>query len=306
MKKILLVTFLILNGIAVYSQINMADSTVQVVTWWDIGNKANYSVHIENIRINDSDTTSHKIVTYDVAVTVMNMTDDSYEVMWNYTNVMTNDPDTSAQELMKINENVNVIFRTNELGLLLEVINWREIRDLVYKAGETLRNKLSETPEVKQTLDHIFAAYATKEAIESVSIKDIRQFHLFHGSMYHMDKVIEGRLAVPNIYGSGPLMADYTVSVDEVDNEEGNYTLRFLQIIDHKQLNDATFKHLQSLAESMNIDPPTREQVPEMSNETEIISTITETGWVISSSQTRILTSENDIAIEKQVIRRRM
>lgn len=305
MKKILLVTAFLIAGVEALTQINMTDSIVQAVTYWDIGAKHYYNVRIEDIETENSDTTSYAITDFDVELSVLNMTEDSYYILWTYSNLRTNSTDTMIQEMIKMNENIRVIYRTNEYGLFMEVLNWKEVRDSVVKMGDALRNKLSTTPEVEQTISNIIASFSSKEAIESASIKDIRQFHLFYGSVYPINHSYTGKLEIPNIYGHGNIMSDYTVSVTELDENDGNYTLRFVQEADKKQLNEAVFNYLLSLAESMRVEPPTREEVGEMSKVTEVISTFSETGWLTFSIQTQTITSGDTSRIEKQTISKR-
>jgi hypothetical protein len=52
MKNQLLTVFLFLSWISTYGQINLADSTVQVITYWDKGEKQYYSISAEKIKGN--------------------------------------------------------------------------------------------------------------------------------------------------------------------------------------------------------------------------------------------------------------
>lgn len=78
MKNIILTVFVLLIGSKAFGQINMADSTVQVVTYWDKREKKSYSVTAERFKIKNSDTISRERTTYDVEITVLNTNDKSY------------------------------------------------------------------------------------------------------------------------------------------------------------------------------------------------------------------------------------
>jgi hypothetical protein len=77
MKNRILTTFFLLSGLTTFGQINMADSTAQVITYWEKGEKQNYSVTTENIKIKGSDTTSKEMTTYNVEITVLNTSEKS-------------------------------------------------------------------------------------------------------------------------------------------------------------------------------------------------------------------------------------
>ena len=78
-QKAKLLTLLFLaSAFTTSGQINMADSTAQVISYWEKGEIQNYSITSENTRLKGSDTTSHKRVTYEVEITVLDQTDQSY------------------------------------------------------------------------------------------------------------------------------------------------------------------------------------------------------------------------------------
>lgn len=74
MKKTLFAILLLVTGNTAIGQINMADSTVQVITYWDKGEQQNYTVTHEKIRLQETDTILREFTTYDVEVTVLDQT----------------------------------------------------------------------------------------------------------------------------------------------------------------------------------------------------------------------------------------
>ncbi len=137
MKKLLMILFLS-TGLTAFGQINMKDSTVQAVTYWDKGEKQNYSVTIEKIKIKGADTTSRDIKTYDVEVTVLNQSDNSYTIEWLYKSVKTNSTNPTTQELTNVTKDMKIVFKTDEFGTFTEVVNWEEVRDYIQNATNTL------------------------------------------------------------------------------------------------------------------------------------------------------------------------
>lgn len=302
MIKFTLFSLLNLCIMPLFAQINMADSTVQVVSYWDKGEKQNYTITLEKIKLKGEDTTSKELISYDVEVSVTGATKNSYTVQWDYKNFKTNDKNELTQELSKINKNMQVIYKTDEMGGFIEVINWKEIRAYNQKAIAVLRKKFGTAPEIEKMLKQIENSFSTKEAIEAASIKDIQQFHSFHGGKYKLHEEISDKIKVPNVLTNIPFDADYSLYLDEINETDNNYIIRSSQVVDSTQLMDATFQFLSNLAKSMNIKAPKKEDIKGLSNDIQLASRIHGTGWVVYSIQTTTVNSDNQSNIEERII----
>lgn len=302
MKKKLLTALFLIIGLTTFGQINMADSTVQVITYWDKGEKQNYTVTLDKMHIVGADTTSRDITSYDVEVTVLKQTDQSYTIEWLYKNTKTNNTDPLTQKLINVTNEMKVIFKTDEFGRFKEVVNWKEVRGYIRKAVKTLSKDFSTTSEINKALKQITATYTSKKAIESISIKDIQQFHTFHGSIYKLGEIYEGQIKAPNLFGTEAFDSDVTLYLDEINEAENNFIIRSKQEINKEQLADAVFDHLSKTAKTLNAAPLKRENLTELKNETYINSLIHGTGWLIYSVKTVIVTFDNTTTVEEQTI----
>lgn len=302
MKTRLLVTVFLLMGITCFGQLNMADSTAQAVTYWDKGEKQNYTVASESIKIKGSDTTSRERTTYDVEVTVLDSTAKSYTIQWAYKNVSTNSKNPTIQKLMGISEDMKVVYKTDDLGAFVEVVNWKEVQDYIQHAVAVLSKDFKDIPGMDNILKQIVATYSTKEAIESAAIKDILQFHIFHGAKYRLGEVLEGKTKVPNIFGTEPFDADITAYLDEINQEDNNFILRSSQVVNVEQLTNATFGYLTTMANNLKIAPPKRDDLKDLKNEIQTASRIHGSGWIVYSVQTTTVSSDNITKVEERVI----
>jgi hypothetical protein len=302
MKKFTVFILLSLFIMPLFAQINMADSSVQVISYWDKGEKQNYAITLEKIKIKGEDTTSKELISYDVEVSVTGATKNSYTVQWDYKNFKTNDKNEFTQELSKINKNMQVIYKTDEMGGFIEVVNWKEIKAYNQKAVAVLKKKFGTAPEIEKMLKQIENTFSSKEAIEAASIKDIQQFHSFHGGKYKLHEEISDKIKVPNVLTNIPFDADYSLYLDEINETDNNYILRSSQVVDSTQLMDATFQFLGNLAKSMNIKAPTKEDIKGLSNEIQLASRIHGSGWVVYSVQTTTVNSDNQSNIEERII----
>jgi hypothetical protein len=125
---------------------------------------------------------------------------------------------------------------------------------------------------------------------------------MFHGAKYKLGEVLEGQLKVPNIYGTEPFDSYFKVYLDEINEKENNFIIRATQEVNKDQLINATFNYLTTMANTMKVDPPKKEDLKNLTNETLTISRIHGTGWVIHSVQTTKVTSDNITNIEEIII----
>lgn len=302
MKKRLLTIIFLLASLTSFGQINMSDSTAQVITYWDKGEKQNYTVTNEKIKIKGVDTTTRDITSYDVEITVLDSSEKSYTIEWLYKNITTNNENPIIQKIMNITKEMKVVYNTDEFGTFVEVVNWKEIKNYIQKASSTLRKDYKDIPEMDKVIKQFEKTYTTKEAIESASIMDIQQFHTFHGAKYKLGEVLEGKLKVPNLYGTEPFDSDFSVYLDEINEEDNNYIIRAIQEVNKEQLTEATFNYLTTMAKNMKLDLPTREDLKDLGNETLTASRIHGTGWVVYSVQTTTVTTDNLTNIEERII----
>jgi len=302
MIKEFLTILLLATGMTTFGQINIADSTAQVITYWEKGEKQNYSVTSEKIKIKGADTTSKEMTTYDVEITVLNISEKSYTIEWLYKNIKSNSQNPIVQKLMNITKDMKVVFKTDEFGAFIEVVNWKEIKEYIQKEASALRKDFKEIQQMDNVIKQIEATYSTKEANESASIKDIQQFHSFHGAKYKLGEVLKGQIKVPNLYGTEPFDSEFSLCLDEINEADNNFIIRSTQQVNSEQLTNATYDYLTKKAKTMNIEPPKREELKELKNETLTATRMHGTGWVVYSVQTTTVTSDNVTNIEERII----
>jgi hypothetical protein len=274
--------YFLLLSTSCFAQINAPDSTVQVIAYWDKGQQENYVVSTEKFKVNGKDTSGIERVRYDVQMTVLDEDDKTYTVEWLYKNITVDHPDPLVQRLVNLSRNMRVVFATDELGGFKEVLNHEEILSYITKAAEGLR---AEFPNSGPYLEQITKTYSSKEAIESVSIKDVHQFLLFHGGKYKLDEVLKGQTKMPNVFGPEPFDGTFQVFLEEFDEQEDDYVLNSTEAVNPAQLTEATFQYLVRLANSMNTTPPKKEEIGQLRNEIITRSRLYGSGWLSVSVQ---------------------
>ncbi|RPH31412.1 MAG: hypothetical protein EHM93_13745 [Bacteroidales bacterium] len=295
-----LITFF--STINSFGQINMTDSTVQVVGYWNKNEKQLYAVTNEKYKIKGTDTTSREFWKYDVEITIIDSTANSYIIEWFYRNYSVDADNELIKKLSSICQDIKVIIKTNELGVFIEVINWQDIIKEIKKATSTLKDEFKNIPNMDKIIQQIENLYSSKEAIETSAISDIQQFYTYHGGKYKLGEEINTKMQRPNLYGVKPFDADLTLWLDEINPEDNNFIIRMNQVVDSTQLTDAAYTYLSKMTSSLGTKLPKREEFPSLKNETRTASRIHGSGWIIYTVETKEVSAENQTNIEERII----
>ena len=286
-----------------FGQIDMADSTAQVIAYWDLGEKQSYSVSLQKIKLRDADTTSNSIMTYNVDITVIDSTESSYLTEWHYHNYKTNSTNEIAKKAAVLAENLKVIIETNEYGAFKSVQNWEEVSEYMKKAIQPLKDQFKIAPKIEQVFTQLEYMYTTKQGVESGAIQDAQQFLTFHGASYRLGEVLEFPMQIPNMYyPDNPLDTKIIVYLDELNPDDDNFIIRSSQEVDSEQLTNTTLKYLKSMSKSIEITEPTNKEVQKLSNVITTDSRIHDSGWVIYSIQTKVVEAPGGRDIEERII----
>ena len=286
----------------VNGQINIADSTAQVIGYWDNNEKQTYIISNEKLKIQGSDTISRDFYKNEVVITIQDSTENGYSINWFYCNYIVETDNLLIKKLSSLIEDMNVQIKTDDLGTFLEVVNWEEIRDFIIKGTSMLKVELKDIPNIDKVITQLENMYNSKQAIESSAINEILQFHYFHGLKYKLWEDYAYDYKLGNLFGGEPFDAKVNYWLDEINYDDNNAIYRMHQSVDSVQLTNETFNYLTKMAETMHTPAPKREEFPYLHNETWTVSRIHGSGWPLYSIQTKETTAENIIQIEECII----
>nr|WP_294906993.1 hypothetical protein [uncultured Lacibacter sp.] len=302
MKQLFASITLLLIACSANAQINLKDSSVQAIGYWEKNEKQSYTITIDKIKIREGDTVSKSKLSYDVDITIIDSTANSYIIEWAYSNYRATGGEVVNQKLETMNQGKKIRFKTDEMGSFEEVLNWQEVRDHILKTSNTVLSEFKNDPKMKQVMDEVYKIYNSKENIEAIAINDIQQFYTFHGGKYAKGDVTEATIQVPNVFGPKPFDADVAIYLDEINTEDDNYIVRFEQSVDEKQLLAAVTTYVTNLAKKTGKPAPKDLGIKNLVNEINIGSRIHDSGWVIYSISTKTVTAEGIENIEERVI----
>lgn len=300
--KYLLLTFILFPLINTTAQINLNDSTVQAIGYWDKNEKQSYNITYEKYKVKDADTTSREFYKYTVDITIVDSTANSYTIDWFYKDYEANTSNKILNKVLATCSDMSVRIKTNELGAFQEVVNWQEVRDYIYKNTKALKKEFKDIPNMQQFISQMEDMYSTKASIESGAIKDILQFYTYHGAQYAYGQQYEADMKVGNLYGGDPFDAKVTVWLYDINSDDNNFTLCMKQIVDSVQLTNVTFDYLTKMSKTLKVTVPKKEEMPMVTNNTYNTSQIHGSGWVVYSIETKETEADGHLGVEERVI----
>ena len=302
MRKLSILGLAIFMSVSTFGQINMNDSTAQVIGYWDMNEKQTYIITQEKFQIKDSDTTAREFYKYAVDMTIVDSTANSYLIDWFYRDYEIQSDNELIQKLSSIIEDMTVRIRTDELGAFQEVVNWKEVRDYILKATKLMKKETKSIPNMDKFINQVEVMYSTKQSIELGAVKEMQQYYTFHGGKYELGEEINANMQAANLYGGDPFDMKVTLWLDELNPDNNNFIIRMQQSVDSEQLTNATFDYLVKMSETLKVPAPKKEDIPPMTNDIWIASRIHGSGWIIYSVETKEVKAEGVTNFEERII----
>ena len=140
--KAILSSLLVCIVTTLSAQINLNDSTVQVVAYWSKGDSYDYLYDYYKYNIQGKDTISWERTISKINITVIDSTENSYtlQAVYDTPNAIRSGSDSISRELTsRISRtfgNDTVIVETNELGTIKRLVNFDKLRSRYLKAAE--------------------------------------------------------------------------------------------------------------------------------------------------------------------------
>lgn len=299
MKTTTLSIILFLFTVNMFSQINIADSTVNVVAYWDKGEKQDYTIIKTRTKIENGDTTSVESVRYEVELSVVDSTANSYTMQWIYKDVISDNKNPFVAHANKTVKGLKILYSTDEMGVYKEILNWEEINQYMQKQYDLYRDLVKSDPEMVDFVNKSQAIYANKSLLEASGFKEIKQFHNFYGGAFKLGEIVKAEVETSSPFSSEPVMADLSVLLSGIDTENSFYVMESLHSINQEQLGNMAFNAVKQIGEGLDVDLPKREDFVGLSNETYIVSSIHHWGWILYSELTTTVNVGNATNIDE-------
>lgn len=302
MKKKSLLFLLTLFWGQLSAQIDMQDSTVQVISYWKMGEVQKYQISESEIVVTKKDTLSTIENSYDVKIEVTDSTSFGYILEWTKTNFQFSKSNSLDVQLEAILSDVSILLTTDIYGSDLQVLNWEDLSTYVNGKCELLLAEYKGKQAALTKINQVKRKHATKESFETYIVRDAHQYFTYHGAKYKLGEPVTQNIKVSNNYGGDALDATAAMVLDELLPENNTSIIKSFQNINPQQLTAVTYDYLKSL-NIVEGSLPSYEDFPTVTKQiwggSEIHST---SGWVIYSQESEQVTNGDDVTLKERII----
>jgi hypothetical protein len=286
-----------------FSQISMADSTVQTLTYWAKGDVQEYDLNIYSLKINGNDSSERTQIICDLVITVLDSGATFYIIEWHYKNIKSLGFSELWEEIHNLKNDVKIKLKISEMGELQDIVNWKSIQKNAKKKLKKIKKSYPKNDANNMTLALAEGLYKNKNSIFLTAMKDAHQYFNFHGGKYKLGEQLTGNVKVPSLFfSSDSIDSAVNLFLDEIYDEDNNYVIRMMQTVDSNQLTEAAFNYLSKLNKAVGKPEIPKEMITPLTNEINIAARIHTTGWVMYSIETKEVEAENIKKIEETII----
>lgn len=300
MKIRFLILFLLCATSLLKAQINLEDSTVQVVTYWGLNESYNYEIVQKSTTYSDGGISKTDSTKMRVNISVIDSTENSYTIKWQFTDYDIEGLSLTP-DLEKLLKERRFIYRINELGSFEELLNWEEIRDNTKAITDKAFGYMNMADSIQSMIEGLTGATNTKHYIETKGIETVQLFHTFMEVALTKGEPIELDVPVPNsINPAKPFIAKGVLWLDEIYPEDNDYVVRYQQQVDKEQLSSFLKDYMKMLTEKTGKEWVGLNEIfanNDIEHSTEVAAVIDDWGW---PTYMRSLTTVNFVNMQKE------
>lgn len=301
-KKITFLISLFFLFPALNAQINMEDSTVQVIGYWDKNEKQSYQIQEKKATVVNEDTTSSQEFSYKVDVQIVDSTAESYTIEWKYFDYKYISGPQELKTILTAYQPTKVLVKTDEMGMFAEIINSAEISAAMIKRLKNLIKKYKSDQYLVSEFTALIDKYASKDAVEQLALSEIQQYYNYHGGRYKLDENLSATVKSPFMNLEEGIDAELNVWLSEINVDDNNYILQMSKILDEEAMKKLMYEEAKNDPELTPDEKPEIHDMPELKVETWAASRIHNSGWIVYSVQTVEVLFDNEKSTEERTI----
>lgn len=301
-KKITFLISLFFLFPALNAQINMEDSTVQVIGYWDKNEKQSYQIQEKKATVVNEDTTSSQEFSYKVDVQIVDSTAESYTIEWKYFDYKYISGPQELKTILTAYQPTKVLVKTDEMGMFAEIINSAEISAAMTKRLKNLIKKYKSDQYLVSEFTALIDKYASKDAVEQLALSEIQQYYNYHGGRYKLNENLSATVKSPFMNLEEGIDAELNVWLSEINVDDNNYILQMSKILDEEAMKKLMYEEAKNDPELTPDEKPEIHDMPELKVETWAASRIHNSGWIVYSVQTVEVLFDNEKSTEERTI----
>lgn len=193
MKKLVSLFAVVLFAVQAFAQINLQDSTIQVIGYWAVGDKYNYELKSSSYKTDGKDTTWTRRSKDIFAFEVIDSTDTGYLLKCTFLESMSlienKELDEIAGKLNKMAQKIPVVLKTDIYGTVQGLSNFDEYQSELLKAVNLITQEMkTDNDKVSAQIIESVASIMKSEDFVYKSIEPITSLLAFHGGKYSIDR----------------------------------------------------------------------------------------------------------------------
>lgn len=225
MKKIFSLITILTITTNLFSQIDT--TKIAFVSYWSIGDSYDFKVTKINQQWKEGKLTKDQKQEYIANFTVIDSTENSYTINWSYENDLGSTYNIPEKLLDKFSKYklTTIKYKTSEVGDLLEILNWKEVGEIMNNMFDDIIEVLGKNDKKKQdvlktAMQPFKQIYSSKQGVEQLVLKELQYFHFPMGLEYDITEPLFYEEELPNMFGGKPIKAKAKLYFENVDFEE--------------------------------------------------------------------------------------
>lgn len=231
MNKYLNLILVLIFTTPLFSQVDT--TKVAFVAYWSIGDSYDFKVSKTKQQWKEGKLTIDQKQEYIANFSVIDSTENSYTINWSYDNDIGSTykiPEELLENFSKY-KLTEIKYKTSEVGAFLEILNWKEVGEIMNNMFDDIVQVLGEKDKkiqktLKTALESFRQIYSSKQGIEQLVMKELQSFHFPMGLEYNITEPIVYDEEIPNMFGGKPINANSKLYFENVDFEESFCTVK--------------------------------------------------------------------------------
>lgn len=220
----LLKIFMLLIFIFPVSGDAQTDSSIAFIAYWKKGDIQKFRITKTEVRINKGVRAKDKYSSFEVTCRVVDSTAEGYRMLWESENETLKSMQIPSEfsDLVSKYANLKIEYTTDETGSFKEILNWKEVAQLMDEMFDLLiKADTSKMEGLAKAMAPIRGALLTKEGIEALVLQDIQLLHYPMGIAIEPSDSIPYEMALPNLLGGAPMKGVGSIKVKNWDPNSG-------------------------------------------------------------------------------------
>lgn len=233
MKYLYFLTLLLTN--ILFAQNNNKTDTVDVVAYWNKGDVYKYEITESSYKYKRYDTISKDVKKYDLKITVLDSTANSYTLKWETKFKLPEDNPYFKKYIEKHLKNIanfTILYQTDEFGRFAKLINKKDVKKAYRKVFDLAFKNTNLGAHEKNMINQFID---NDEYFENYLLQDLNQYHQFYGNQLSKKSDIQ-ELEIMNPFSNKPMLLKQIYRISDIDLEDETYTIKMDQLMDEEKV----------------------------------------------------------------------